>query len=294
MQYRKGGIIWLASYPKSGNTWFRAFLTNLIQDRDTPASVNELEARYLAASRTLFDDYSGVESANLLPHEIEQLRPRVYEAVVCAEEQKGNTPLIMKIHDACTTVANGTLLVSSEATKGAIYFLRNPLDVAVSFAHHSACNIDCIIEKMADPAYCLNDRHDRIGNQFRQRLLTWSSHVTSWGDGLGAQLHLMRYEDMIRFPVETFTAAVRFVGLPDDPARILKALRFSDIRELQRQEQLHGFQEKAQNAASFFRKGEIGSWREALTDQQVRRIIQDHRAVMKRFGYLNEYDEPLF
>lgn len=294
MQCGKGGIIWLASYPKSGNTWFRAFLTNLIQDGDTPASVNELEARYLAASRTLFDEYSGVESANLLPHEIEQLRPRVYEAVVRVEGLKGDTPLMMKIHDACTCVTNGTPLVSSEATRGAIYFLRNPLDVAVSFAHHSACDIDCIIEKMADTSYSLKDRCDRIGNQFRQRLLTWSGHVTSWVDGLGTPLHLMRYEDMVRFPVETFTAAVRFVGLPDDPARIQKALRFSDICELQRQEQLHGFKEKAQNAASFFRKGQAGSWRESLTDHQVRRIIHDHRDVMRRFGYLNEYDEPLF
>lgn len=294
MQCCKAGIVWLASYPKSGNTWFRAFLTNLIQDGDTPASVNELEARYLAASRTLFDDYSGVESSNLLQDEIEQLRPRVYEEVVRVEAQKRNVPLIMKIHDAYTYNGAGSPLISSEATGGALYFLRNPLDVAVSFAHHSACKIDHIIEKMADASYCLNDRSDRIGNQFRQRLLTWSSHVTSWVDGREVPLHLMRYEDMVSFPVETFTAAVRFVGLPDDPARILKALRFSDIRELQRQEQLHGFQEKAQNAASFFRKGEIGSWREALTDHQVRRIIHDHREVMRRFGYLNEYDEPLF
>lgn len=294
MHCRKDGIIWLASYPKSGNTWFRAFLTNLMQDGDTPASVNELEARYLAASRTLFDDYSGVESANLLPHEIERLRPRVYEAVARAEGQKGDVPLIMKIHDACTPVANGAPLVSFEATKGVLYFLRNPLDVAVSFAHHSACAIDYIIEKMADPTYCLNDRCDRIGNQFRQRLLTWSSHATSWVDGLGDQLHLMRYEDMLRFPVETFTAAVRFAGLPDEPGRILKALKFSNIGELQRQEQLHGFKEKAQNAASFFRKGQAGSWREALTDHQVRRIIHDHREVMQRFGYLNEHDEPVF
>jgi len=124
--------------------------------------------------------------------------------------------------------------------------------------------------------------------------LSWSGHVTSWVEGLGARLHLMRYEDMALTPLETFTRAVRFAQLPDDPARVQKALRFSDIRELQKQEQTHGFKEKHHKAGTFFRKGKTGSWREVLTDRQVQRIIHDHRAVMKRFGYLGDHDEPLF
>ncbi len=293
MESQNGGIMWLASYPKSGNTWFRAFYTNLIHDKDTPVSINELESRYLAASRTLFDDYTGVESSDLSRDEIERLRSRVYETISRVEGKGGNS-IYMKIHDAYTWTGEGHPLVSPQATQGAIYFLRNPLDVAVSFAHHNACDIDTIIGRMADETYCLNDRTDRIGNQFCQRLLSWSAHVTGWVDGLGARLHLMRYEDMLRAPLETFTAAVRFARLPDDPGRIQKALRFSDIRELQRQEQAHGFTEKSQQADSFFRKGKTGSWREVMTDRQARRIIQDHRTVMKRFGYLNDNDEPVF
>jgi hypothetical protein len=288
-----GNIIWLASYPKSGNTWFRVFYTNLVRDLDTPVSVNELEPRLIAASRTHFDDYTGVESSDLSRDEIERLRPRVYE-IISRVEGTDENPIFMKIHDAFTRTGDGRPLVSPQATQGAIYFLRNPLDVAVSFAHHSACDIDTIIGRMADESSCLNDRPDRIGNQFRQRLLSWSNHVTGWVDGLGARLHLMRYEDMVRAPLDTFTSAVRFARLPDEPARIQKALRFSDIRELQRQEQAHGFKEKSQLAKSFFRKGKTGSWREVLTDRQAQRIIDDHRIVMKRFGYLNDQDEPVY
>jgi len=52
----------------------------------------------------------------------------------------------------------------------------------------------------------------------------------------------MRYEDMRQQPLETFTQAARFAGLPDDPARVRKAVEFSNFKkELQRQEQDHGF-----------------------------------------------------
>ena len=116
----------------------------------------------------------------------------------------------------------------------------------------------------------------------------------SWVNGMRTNLHIMRYEDMVLTPIETFTHAARFAQLPDDNARIQKALRFSDICELQKQKQVHGFKEKPKKAESFFRKGKTGSWRETLTDQQTQRIIQNHRAVMKRFGYLNDNDEPVF
>jgi hypothetical protein len=290
MNHRKENILWLASYPKSGNTWFRAFYTNLLRDNDTPADINDLLPSQIASSRSLFDDYAGLESSDLTLDEIERLRPRVYETLARVEKEPG----LMKIHDAFTRTGAGDWLVSPLATGGAIYSLRNPLDVAISFAHHNSCAIDTIIEKMASESYCLYPNSNRIANQFRQRLLSWSSHVTSWVDEADFPLHLMRYEDMVRNPLETFTAAVRFVGLPDEPERVQKALHFSDITVLQKQEAAHGFREKSRKAESFFRKGKIGSWREVLSDRQAARIIRDHGTVMKRFGYLNDHDEPLF
>lgn len=283
-------IIWLASYPKSGNTWFRVFYTNLISGQEAPARIDELEPRLMACSRTLFDEYAGVNASNLTFDEIERIRPQVYETLV-REEKK---IIFMKIHDAYTRTNEGVPLVSQPATRGAIYFIRNPLDVAVSFAHHNACDVQTMIEKMADNQYSFCAWPNRIVSQLRQRLLSWNAHVTSWVDGLGPDLHLMRYEDMVLSPVETFSGAVRFARLTDDPKRIQKALAFSDIGELQRQEKAGGFKEKHSKASSFFRKGTIGAWRDVLTRDQVKRLIDDHRDVMKRFGYLNDNDEPVF
>ncbi len=284
------GFLWLASYPKSGNTWFRVFHTNLVRDADKPADINELLCRQMASSRVWFDDYAGVESSDLLPEEIERLRPRVYELAAA----EGRADLVVKVHDAFTRNGQGEWLFPPGATRAALYILRNPLDVAVSFAHHLGCGFDKVIGQMADPSYCLCRKPARIVTQLRQRLLTWSDHVTSWVDGLGEKLHLLRYEDMVLRPVETFLAAARFAGLPDERARVEKALLFSQIEELQAQERRHGFREKCVKAESFFRKGKIGAWRECLSGGQVERIIRDHRSVMERFGYLDDRGEPVF
>ena len=72
------GIIWLASYPKSGNTWFRVFLTNLLRDADTPASINELESTPIASARGIFDNNIGFEASDLTADEIDRLRPELY------------------------------------------------------------------------------------------------------------------------------------------------------------------------------------------------------------------------
>jgi hypothetical protein len=285
------GIVWQASYPKSGNTWFRTFLTNFLRDADAPASINALDGGPIASARRPFDEAVGYDSGELSPDEIDLLRPEVYTQ----QAREARETVYSKIHDAYTFLPDGRPLVPPEATACALYFVRNPLDVAVSLAHHNGHDrFDRTIQHLstADYCFCVTDATEH--NQLRQRLLSWGDHAASWADAPGLRVLVLRYEDMKLRPGDTFGQAIRFLGLPDDPARVKKAVAFSDFDELRRQEEKSGFGEKTARAKSFFRKGEIGSWREALTPEQADKIVADHRAAMRRFGYLNDRDEPLF
>ena len=280
------GIIWLASYPKSGNTWFRIFLTNLLRDGDTPASINELEKTPIASGRTIFDLHVGFDASDLCSDEIDRLRPELY----CYLADDLEEPLFMKIHDAYTMVTDNLPLIPASATGGAIYFIRNPLDVAVSFAHHNGTDYDTAIANMADKTFTLCGKQKRLHRQLRQKLLSWSNHVCSWNDNAPFPVCLIRYEDMKAQPLETFCRAVRFAGLSYNEERIKKALDFSTFEVVQQQEEAEGFLEKSAVSNRFFRKGESGSWREELSRDQVARIVRDHGDVMRRFGYLNEHE----
>lgn len=284
------GIVWLASYPKSGNTWLRALLTNLCLDTSTPADINRLHGGPIASARAVFDDAVGVEASDLTPAEIERYRPAVYRRLAAQSDD----PLFLKIHDAFTYNPDGYPLIPKEVTQGVLYLIRNPFDVVVSFSHHLHVSVDTAIDYLSNANYSFFNDPSRLHEQLRQRLLTWSGHVRSWVDEPGLRVHVMRYEDMHRRPFETFTSAARFVGLPAAPTRLQRAILFSRFQTLQHQEQEHGFREKPTGVEAFFRQGQVGSWRKVLGPDQVKRIIQDHQPVMQRFGYLRACGEIVY
>lgn len=278
-----GGIYWLASYPKSGNTWFRTFLRNLQADQATPVDINDLSTGNIASARGWLDEVLGFDTADLTIDEIEQLRPEVYRWSLRDKEIGYH-----KIHDAYTYTAAAQPLVSCEATLGALYILRNPLDVALSAANHWHCSVDDAIVRMGNPDMALARSRKRLNSQVSQRLLTWSEHVLSWIDAPSLRCEVVRYEDMLHQPLATFTRAAAFLQLPADPERVEKAIRFSDFQELARQETEKGFRERPYHTEQFFRQGKSGDWREKLSPEQVARLIADHSEVMRRFGYLDE------
>ena len=91
---------------------------------------------------------------------------------------------------------------------------------------------------------------------------------------------------MVRHPFKTFGRVVAFLGLPRDKARLQKAIRFSGFEVLTAQEREHGFKERPEAAARFFRKGKIGDWRNVLSEAEGRHVMASHAKVMQRFGYL--------
>ena len=282
-------IVWLASYPKSGNTWLCIFFANLQNDLETPADINQIKI-HIASGRNLFEQAMGVETGDLTITEINNLRPKVFAHLA----DHSPSTLIFKIHDAFPYTPVGLPAITTEFTAGAIYIIRNPLDVALSFAAHCGISTDRSIRDMADEQMVLVDFGGQFSVQLNQPTRSWSSHVKSWFDQPFIPVHLVRYEDMLQNTVETFTLAARFAGLPDSPEQIQKAIQHSSFEALQQQEQRNGFREKSAAADSFFRKGRRGYWREELTLEQAARIIADHSEVMRRFGYLDEHNEPAY
>jgi len=278
-------IVWIASYPKSGNTWMRVLLTNYLRDADAPADINSLHNGPIASSRVWFDEWVGIEASALDDATIERLRPEVYRYLLSEAPE----PLYMKVHDAWRRTDLGEPMFPADVTAGAIYILRNPLDVAISGAHHYGISLPESVDRLCNSEYALG----RSSDQLRQRLGDWSGHVRSWLDDSGLPVHLVRYEDLRRAPEPVFSSVVRFCGLSYDGDRVRKAVAFSDFRELQRQERETGFRERPPAAsAPFFRQGNSGAWRDCLTSDLIARIVGAHGAMMRRFGYLAPNDDP--
>jgi hypothetical protein len=286
--------VWLASYPKSGNTWVRAVLHALREPgltadrgrsrrRREPGDVDldALGAGPISSGRIHVDQLLGFSSSDLTPDEIDQVRPACDRAV----EERLRGVHFRKIHDRLHA-ADGTHIVAADATRAAVYVVRDPRDVAVSFAHHARWSLDRSVAMLGDPSGALDNAPYRNGRQTRQRLGTWSDHVRSWLDQDLFPVLLLRYEDLHTDAVGAFGRLARFAGLDvsqTEVARAVAAARFERLRALESE---HGFSERPRKAAPFFRRGVVGSWRDELPSSLERRIRQDHAAVMERLGYL--------
>ena len=274
-----GGIWWLASYPKSGNTWLRAFIAALVSGE--PLDINKMSfLGGIATNRSAFDDALGIAAADLTLAQQTNLRPRVYE-IAAAEAKR---PLYCKAHDCYHPTPAGEPLFPTKATRGAVYVVRDPRAVAVSLAQHTGRTIDDEIARMADENASFAGSNDRLHQQLHQRLQTWSNHVQSWLQA-PFPVHVVRYEDMHAEPAATFGAVARFLELPCDAERIGSAIAATAFSRLQAQERASGFVEKPRRAAVFFREGRVDGWRHVLTPAQTARIVATHGAVMRQWGY---------
>jgi hypothetical protein len=273
-----GNIVWLASYPKSGNTWIRAFIANLMANRPAPLPLAELPAYgRLEADPDVYSHVAGRPSSELSFDELCALRPQVH-AVIAAAAPK---TVFVKTH-SMAAVHNGVALITPQITAGAICVVRNPLDVVISMANHFAITIDEAIEYLGNERAATTNS-DLFVSEF---LGAWSQHVKSWADMEGPRVLLLRYEDLLEKPVKGFGKIARLIGLDNDRDRVERAIAHASFASLSAMEKRDGFVEVPIKGKRFFRSGRANQWREALTHEQVVRIITDHHEQMQRFRYV--------
>ncbi len=99
---------------------------------------------------------------------------------------------------------------------------------------------------------------------------------------------------MIHDTFNAFSKAVEFIGLEKTEQQILSAIKNSDFSILSKQETENGFKEKMIKSKSFFRKGEIGDWQNHLSTDIVNFVLEEHKDIMKTFGYLNSNNKLIF
>jgi len=276
------GIVWLASYPKSGNTWVRVFLYALYHAilGDLPPEIDINEMGGLSASdRDVehFRKYVSGPPETVDSLEIARARPQVQEEI--ARQASGT--VLMKTHNALAH-DRGFPLINLDVSAGAIYLIRNPLDVAISLAHYRNAPLDTVIADMTTPGSGVPTTDEQV--YFTTD--TWSNHVRSWTERPNPLVHVARYEDLLAHPREAFGAMAQHVLMKPTPEQLDQAIDRASFQRLRKTEAAKGFRERPEHAERFFREGRAGQWREVLTPQQVDRIVADHGEQMRRFGYL--------
>ncbi|MEM7597096.1 MAG: sulfotransferase domain-containing protein [Pseudomonadota bacterium] len=256
-------IIWLASYPKSGNTWMRSLLANYFMPAGQAPDINNLR-RFTTADvrQDFFDAANGGPFNAASVEDWLQVRPK---ALALIANSKQGTHFV-KTH--CQAVRYlGQDLIPPQLTAGAVYMLRNPFDLAPSFARHQSSDIDTAIDRMTNPETIMGTE-----TGIRDALGRWDDHIRSWTEAPGLPRHVVRYEDMLDTAPKTVRGLLEFLSVKPDSAKLARAIKATSFDNLKKQEEQLGFTERPDGMARFFAKGESGVWRDELTPAQVARI----------------------
>jgi hypothetical protein len=278
-----GKIIWLASYPRSGNTWTRAVLHNLLaglRGEATPLEINALHRS------TTWEALPGWWQG-LLRQPLERCTKAEVAAVRMQAQQRfadqATGLALVKTHHAFAR-SQGHPTINMKATAGAIYLLRNPLDLAVSLAAHLNYPLDRAIAELNQDGY---ETVNQQGGAY-EHYGSWRRHVDSWTSVPSPRLLVLRYEDLLADPLTGFGKLAAHIGLQPPATLLSGAIAGADFKRLQAQELVGGFIERPISSRVFFRAGRAEQWRDTLTPAQVRAVVEPNRAVMARFGYLPE------
>lgn len=281
--------VWLASYPKSGNTWVRAVVTGLTTHEHLFA-VNNLgsgaQPNFVSASLPVW----GLDSRWLTYDENDQVRASLITQWGTFDEAE--TPAgaperqvsVRKTHEVFRPGAPGREPFPVEATRAAIVVVRDPRDVACSYAPFFGVSIDAAIDAIGTraefgkgrPAHCQTD----------QPWGSWSSHALSWLDeSVPFPVHLVKYEDLKADVVAALEPVFEASGMDVTHEQLMAAVELARFERLRSSEQQVGFRETSPKTTAFFRTGRSGGWLEELTTEQVAAIEADHAEVMQLLGY---------
>ncbi|HMA52188.1 MAG TPA: sulfotransferase domain-containing protein [Magnetospirillaceae bacterium] len=274
-------LLWLASYPRSGNTFTRILLANYFAAEEEAYDINKLVDFIPADTNPSLWEGAG---GGLSPRENLEAAWKARPSMIAQYRKlKGRQPLPgLKTHTV-NMAAFGASGFDFRNGDRALYIVRHPLDVLISLADYNAKNIEAAIEMMTSDGYLL--RADRAGEL--EVWGSWAEHVKSWTTNPPCPLLLVRYEELCTKTEEALRSILLFLKAPIIEERLKRAVAASRFDRLREQESANSFIELPAYTSSgrFFREGKSLQWLRKLAPEQAYRLADACEPMMTKLGY---------
>ena len=283
-------IVWLASYPKRGNTWLRAFISNLLSKS---TGNNSLENITKIRSYPLTDNFYNLMDEFNDFKKIAANWERSQDIINL--QRKIN---IFKTHHQLCKIDN-FLFTNYKNSLAAIYIVRDPRNVITSLIHHySLENYDNALKFICDE-HRFSGRLDKKENikmrtEFPTYISSWQNHFNSWKN-FKKNFLLIKYEDLINKPEKTFRKLSKYLtkilNINIDDKKINDAILKSSFSSLQKSENKFGFSEApisttTNESKRFFNLGPENNWQKLLPHKTKKEIEKKFKKEMVELGYL--------
>ncbi len=276
-------IIWIASYPKSGNTWIRSIISSYFFSETGDFNFNLLKNISLYPGPKYFKNNINK------PGEVSLFWESSQKNIIAKEKQT-----FLKTHNALIAL-NSRQFTSEKTSLGAIYIVRDPRNILSSLKnHYDFKDYDETFDFMTNKKKYIWDirkKNDYSGFQF---LGSWSEHYKSWIRNQKFKTLLVKYEDLERDCYSTSLKLIQYILLLKgqenkvDENKLFKSIESTKFDVLKKKEKNLGFDESIKIndiSKSFFFLGPENKWQKKLPKEILTKVENEFKEDLKYFNY---------
>ena len=283
-------IIWIASYPKSGNTWIRSLIGSYFFTKTGVFNFDVLKN---------IKQFSPVISDSIINEKL-HYQSKVSQSWIPSQINinKDNKIHFLKTHNAMCSI-NGNNFTDKFNTSAAIYIVRDPRNVLSSISHHYEINHKQSLEFITNKRKIIYPIKSGSINKSNEKdfnfLSDWSTHYNSWKNMGFCPIKIIKYEDIILDNKETFISILNFLSklikIKFDDKKIDNSLSSTTFDKLSSLEKKVGFEEsiyskKINKKIRFFNLGKENKWKKILDKNIVKNVEKAFNKEMSELGYL--------
>ena len=283
-------FVWLASYPKSGNTLVRSLLASYFFSKDGIYNFSLIENIKQFPNIKLFEDL-GVDVKN--EKEVIANYIRVQQSF-----NKKESIQFLKTHSYLFNIENNAF-TDLNNTLGVIYIVRDPRNIVTSLANHKALSIDEATDILIN-SWCIEGNLSSFNYTERTRLYTgtWASNYKSWQSFKSQGRYLLiKYEDLINKKEEILLKMLKFIYRLNkkifevDKVKFKNVIDSTSFERMKALEKEVGFNEskidkKTGKKINFFNLGKKNDWKKMIAPKIKEKIENDFKEEMEELGYL--------
>ncbi len=281
-------IIWIASYPKSGNTWIRSLLSSYLYSDNGVFNFDLLEKIQQFPSKQYFEPFTK-DFTNI---------KKISDYWIAAQDRIrifNKEPIFLKTHSALCTFENNPF-TNKENTSAVIYIVRDPRNLITSFSHHYSLGIDESFDYMKDKNQMLLKNNYGQGDFGIATVVgDWATHYQSWKNIKFAPILIIKYEDLIKDAKKVFYSVLNFlsnlISIKIEEKKVINAIDSCSFENLSKKEEKEGFAEAAFSKndlkkLKFFNLGKKNNWENLLDPKIEKKITTIFHKHMKDLGYI--------
>ena len=280
----KKKIIFISSYPKSGNTWVRILIGSLLNNLDGKFEFDDLKKISMFSQ---LSNFKKIEGMKLMDDGSLDLNFTI-ENWIKAQDVINKTSEETKIYKTHNVrgIVNGKYFTDETVCAGFIYIARDPRDIAISKAKYMSTSLDLSIKRML-----YDEKITTCPKKVTEFVNTWNNHITSWYSFKSVPRLLIKYEDMLNDTKKILVQIIDFLNehstfiINKEDKLIKNVLKTTEFNNLQNMEKVNGFEESTKYSA-FFRKGKSNQWEEILSKDQISLIQRELKVPMEYLGYI--------